>query len=231
MLAHGGFTRTCLPRRPVNGGITFLKRTEQVTLFSNLSERLFVFIPDGTDVQRIPGNVSWLICEKPGLEFALVHNALDRQWATPDPVGHGCRIHETVELWADGLWFADTPDGKRIRLESKGLLYIGHGIDIGAFSVIHRGLVDTTRIESGVKIGSRCSVGHDTVVGEDSILTVGVTLGGCCDVGERVFFGLGSTVKSEVLICSNVMIGAGAVVVNDIKESGKYVGVPARKLE
>ena len=32
-------------------------------------------------------------------------------------------------------------------------------------------------------------------------------------------------------ICSNAIFGAGTVVVKDIKESGTYVGVPAKLME
>ncbi len=35
--------------------------------------------------------------------------------------------------------------------------------------------------------------------------------------------------RNNIVICSDCMIGAGAVVVSDIKERGTYVGVPARK--
>ena len=45
-----------------------------------------------------------------------------------------------------------------------------------------------------------------------------------------MFCGAGSTVIDHISICDNVMIGAGAVVVKDIMESGTYVGIPARKV-
>ena len=35
--------------------------------------------------------------------------------------------------------------------------------------------------------------------------------------------------SNNVDICSNCMIGAGAVVIKDITESGTYIGVPAKK--
>ena len=46
-------------------------------------------------------------------------------------------------------------------------------------------------------------------------------------LGDRVFVGANATIRNLVSVCSNVVIGAGAVVTKDITEPGTYVGVPA----
>ena len=46
----------------------------------------------------------------------------------------------------------------------------------------------------------------------------------------HTWVGAGVTVSNNVSICEECMIGAGTVIVKDIKESGTYVGVPARKI-
>lgn len=51
-------------------------------------------------------------------------------------------------------------------------------------------------------------------------------------VGERTWVGAGATVIQGTKICSDCMIGAGAVVVKDISVPDTYIGVPAvRKKE
>ena len=59
-------------------------------------------------------------------------------------------------------------------------------------------------------------------------VSVGTKLAGTVRVGMSTWVGVGATVKNNVSICANCMIGAGAVVVKDIKEKGTYIGVPAR---
>ncbi len=49
-------------------------------------------------------------------------------------------------------------------------------------------------------------------------------------VGNGTWIGAGAVVSNNVSICGEVTVGAGAVVVKDITESGTYVGVPARKI-
>lgn len=49
-------------------------------------------------------------------------------------------------------------------------------------------------------------------------------------MGEETWIGAGATVSNNVSICPDCMIGAGAVVIKDIKETGTYVGVPVKSL-
>ncbi len=55
------------------------------------------------------------------------------------------------------------------------------------------------------------------------------------DLAERssaafVFAGTGSTIIDKCSVCDDVTLGAGAVVVDAITESGVYVGAPARRI-
>ena len=72
-------------------------------------------------------------------------------------------------------------------------------------------------------------VEHDNVVGDYVHISPNVALGGTVHIGNSTHMGIGATVSNNISICDNCMIGAGAVVVRDVKESGTYMGVPARK--
>ena len=58
---------------------------------------------------------------------------------------------------------------------------------------------------------------------------MGAHLSGTVKVGEGTWIGAGATVSNNIDICGWCMIGAGAVVIKDIKDKGTYIGVPARK--
>ena len=45
-----------------------------------------------------------------------------------------------------------------------------------------------------------------------------------------MFLGAGAVIADKIIVCSNSVIGAGAVVVSDITTSGTYVGVPAKRI-
>jgi serine acetyltransferase len=43
--------------------------------------------------------------------------------------------------------------------------------------------------------------------------------------------GTGARILQQLHLCSQSVIGAGAVVTRSIEEPGTYIGVPARKME
>lgn len=65
------------------------------------------------------------------------------------------------------------------------------------------------------------------VIGEDVTLGTGTLVA----AGAVINPGAGATVSNNLQICGSCMIGAGAVVIKSITESGTYVGVPAEKIK
>jgi acetyltransferase-like isoleucine patch superfamily enzyme len=120
---------------------------------------------------------------------------------------------------------------------------IGNECFIGPFTEIQKGVLigDRCRIQSHsficeqVTIGNDCFVGHGVVFINDDFRTgypasrSGAELKQTV-VGDRVSIGSNATIL-PVSICSDCVIGAGAVVTHDLMEQGFYVGNPARKLE
>ena len=103
---------------------------------------------------------------------------------------------------------------------------MGAGTVVMAGAVIHPG----THIGKGCIINTCSSVDHDCTVGDFVHVAVGSHLCGTVNVGAGTWIGAGATVSNNVFICPDCMIGAGAVVIKEIKESGTYVGVPAKRV-
>lgn len=102
---------------------------------------------------------------------------------------------------------------------------IGVGTVIMAGTVINPG----ARIGKGCIINTCASIDHDCNVGDYVHIAVGSHLCGTVSVGDETWIGAGATVSNNISICSKCMIGAGAVVIKDAKESGIYIGVPAKR--
>ena len=120
---------------------------------------------------------------------------------------------------------------------------IGDHVFIGPFVEIQKKVVigKRTRIQSHtficelVTIGEDCFIGHGVMFINDLFAKGGPAKGDqslwiSTQIGNKVSIGSNATIL-PVDICDYVVIGAGAVVVKDITESGVYVGNPARKIK
>jgi acetyltransferase-like isoleucine patch superfamily enzyme len=116
---------------------------------------------------------------------------------------------------------------------------IGDDSFVGPFVEIQKDVVVGNRCKiqshsficSLVTIGSNCFIGHGVMFVNDK-LSSGTPAGGNTDqwkhtiIDDHVSIGSNATIL-PVHICSNVVIGAGAVVTKDITKPGVYAGNPA----
>ncbi len=105
-------------------------------------------------------------------------------------------------------------------------------VSIGEGSIICAGCILTVDIIIGSHniIDLDCTIGHDAKTEEFVTFYPSVNISGQVEVGSCCEFGTGSQIIQGVSVCSGSIIGAGAVVVKDIIESGTYIGIPSRKI-
>jgi acetyltransferase-like isoleucine patch superfamily enzyme len=118
---------------------------------------------------------------------------------------------------------------------------IGDGSFVGPFVEIQKGvnIGQRCRIQSHaficqlVTIGDECFISHGAMFINDTFVSGGPAekpdLWGATSIGNRVSVGTNATIL-PVTICDQVVIGAGAVVTNNITVPGIYAGNPARLL-
>ena len=119
---------------------------------------------------------------------------------------------------------------------------IGNDCFIGPFVEIQKDVTigDRTKVQSHafvcelVTIGNDCFIGHGVMFINDLFSTGGPARGDkskwkSTTIGNNVSIGSNATIL-PVAICSDVVIGAGAVVTKDISRPGIYAGNPAVRL-
>jgi acetyltransferase-like isoleucine patch superfamily enzyme len=119
---------------------------------------------------------------------------------------------------------------------------LADGVFVGPFVEIQKGasIGARTRVQSHsficelVTIGEDCFVGHGVMFINDTFSGGGPARGNRdlwrdTQIGDRVSIGSNATIL-PVSICSDVVIGAGAVVTKSIERPGVYAGNPARSI-
>ncbi|MCM2678915.1 acetyltransferase [Echinimonas agarilytica] len=80
-------------------------------------------------------------------------------------------------------------------------------------------------------LNTACSVDHDCVIGDFSIICPGVSLAGAVSIGPRCWIGIGSTIIQQVNVASDCVLGAGAVLLHSTESHQTLVGVPAKAIQ
>lgn len=103
-------------------------------------------------------------------------------------------------------------------------------VDLGIGSVVMPGVVinAASSIGKGVILNTGCIVDHDCVIDDFAHISPGARLAGGVRVGFRSWVGIGASVIQLVSIGQDVMVGAGAVVVDNLPDAVTVTGVPAK---
>ncbi|WP_270370143.1 acetyltransferase [Aerococcus urinaeequi] len=108
---------------------------------------------------------------------------------------------------------------------------ISDNVSIGVGTVIMGGVAinNSTKIGLGSIINTNSSVDHDCVIGDYVHISPGTNIAGTTVINNNVWLGVGVSVINNIFINKDIVVGAGGVIVNDLLESGLYIGIPAKK--
>lgn len=110
---------------------------------------------------------------------------------------------------------------------------VSNRVEVGEGTIICAGTIITVDIKIGnhVIINLDCTLGHDDVIADYVTVYPSVNISGNVTVGECSELGTGMQIIQGKNIAPNTIVGAGAVVVKDLNESGTYVGSPAKRIK
>jgi acetyltransferase-like isoleucine patch superfamily enzyme len=86
-------------------------------------------------------------------------------------------------------------------------------------------------IEDYVTIQGFVAIGHDSFVGKWSHINAYSFMGGYAVLEEEVCLNTRATILPNVKVGNNAIIGAGSIVLKNVKENTTVFGNPAKKIE
>lgn len=121
----------------------------------------------------------------------------------------------------------------------KFISLIHPSVEVGSNTVIGEGCIARmgSSISCDIKIGRfvsilTCSVlGHDCKVGDWSHLSAYTFMGGFSELGKSVTLHPGVRLLPHKKIGDSAIVGAGSVVIRNVKQGASVFGIPAKKIE
>ncbi|UCH85300.1 MAG: UDP-3-O-(3-hydroxymyristoyl)glucosamine N-acyltransferase [Candidatus Latescibacterota bacterium] len=144
-------------------------------------------------------------------------------------IGERGIIHPGVVIGSDGFGFAW--DGERhVKIPQVGIVVIEDDVEIGSNSAIDRAATGVTRIGRGTKIDNLVQVGHNSVIGENSVLSGQVGVSGSATIGKGVVAGGQSGFAGHIEVGDGVRVAAQSGVLRSVPAGKTVMGFPAREV-
>jgi UDP-3-O-[3-hydroxymyristoyl] glucosamine N-acyltransferase len=142
-------------------------------------------------------------------------------------IGSNCVIHSGAVIGSDGFGFAPTKEGIYKKIPQMGNVIIEDDVEIGANTTIDCATMGSTIIHQGVKLDNLIQLGHNTEVGENTVMAALTGVAGSSKIGKNCMFGGQVGIAGHLTIGDNVKIGALTGVSNNIKTNSIVLGIPA----
>lgn len=143
-------------------------------------------------------------------------------------IGDNVTIHANTVIGADGFYFQKRPEIGYLPLYNSGNVVIEDDVIIGALVTIDKGVTASTTIKKGCRIDNQVHIGHDTVVGEYTLIAGQNAIAGCVLIGNHVKIWGSSAISSGLIIEDNAEILAFSGVDKNVKTGSRVWGAPAR---
>ena len=141
-------------------------------------------------------------------------------------VGKRCLIHAGTVIGADGYGFVPEGEGY-FKIPQIGVVRIDDDVEIGALNTIDRAALNQTWIQKGVKTDNMVHVGHNCVIGENTLLVAQVGISGSTQIGKRVVIGGQAGIAGHLTVGDDAKLGGGTGVIQDVPERAMLAGTPA----
>ncbi|TXB65432.1 UDP-3-O-(3-hydroxymyristoyl)glucosamine N-acyltransferase [Vicingus serpentipes] len=143
-------------------------------------------------------------------------------------IGSNCTFHSGVVIGGDGFGFAPNKENDYTKIPQLGNVIIEDHVEIGANTCVDRATMGSTIIKKGAKLDNLIQIGHNVVVGDNTVIVSQTGIAGSTKIGKNCLIGGQVGIVGHLTIADGVKIAAQSGVGYSITEEGKVVqGSPA----
>lgn len=141
-------------------------------------------------------------------------------------IGRSCILQAGAVIGADGFGFAPN-NGSYEKIPQIGNVILEDNVEIGANTCIDKATMGSTVIREGTKLDNLIQIGHNVIVGKNTVMAAQVGIAGSTKVGENCMFGGQVGIAGHSRIANGVKLAAQSGVPGSIrKENAVLLGTP-----
>jgi UDP-3-O-[3-hydroxymyristoyl] glucosamine N-acyltransferase len=147
-------------------------------------------------------------------------------------VGNHCTLHSGAIIGADGFGFAPNSENNYQKVPQIGNTILEDHVSIGANTTVDRATLGSTVVKKGVKLDNLVQIGHNVVIGDNTVMAAQTGIAGSTKLGKNMMIGGQVGIVGHIEIADGVKIGAQSGVGKSIRKEGEMVlGSPAYEAE
>lgn len=136
-------------------------------------------------------------------------------------------IHGGTIIGSDGFGFAPMADGSFKKIPQIGNVLIEDHVEIGANTTIDRATIGSTLIKAGAKLDNLIQVGHNTEIGNSTVIAAQAGISGSTKIGNSVMIGGQAGIVGHIQLGDGAKVNAQSGVSKSIEPGKAVTGSPA----
>lgn len=143
-------------------------------------------------------------------------------------IGKNSILSSGAIIGSDGYGYFQNSEGENVKVPHFGGVIIGDDVEIGANTCIDKGTLSDTKIGSNVKIDNLCHIAHNVIIEENVSVIALSMIAGSVRLKKNSYIAPSTSIRNQLTIGENSMVGLGAVVVKNVEDNVVVAGVPAK---
>ena len=139
-------------------------------------------------------------------------------------IGQRCIIHSGAVIGSDGFGFAPNAKGEYDKIPQIGIVTIEDDVEIGANTTIDRATMGSTVIAKGAKLDNLVQIGHNVVVGENTVMAGQSAVAGSAKVGKNCMIGGQAGVVGHITVGDRSVVASSSGATNSLPEGSQVMG-------
>lgn len=139
-------------------------------------------------------------------------------------IGKNNIIHAGAVIGADGFGFAPNSEGNYNKIQQIGNVITKEFVEIGSNTTIDRATIGSTLIKKGAKLDNQIQIGHNVVIGENTVIAGLVGIAGSTKIGDNCMIGGSTGIAGHLMIGNNVRVAGHTGVGSNVKDGETIQG-------